>query len=86
LSEGLSAVDAKTAGSIVNKAPNNKKWLIIIKALILNGLGFNQRRLYMVSNFFSDKPIAHLLGAGIDSSHLNDTVIGRCLIFPNEKR
>ncbi len=41
---------------------------ILIKALILNGLGFTQRTLYMVSSFFSDKPIELLLGEGIESS------------------
>ncbi len=41
---------------------------ILIKALIMNGLGFTQRTLYMVSSFFSDKPIELLLGEGIESS------------------
>ena len=52
---------------------------ILIKALILNGLGFTQRTLYMVSSFFSDKPIELLLGEGLEASQLNDTVLGRCL-------
>jgi len=51
----------------------------IVRALILNGLGFTQRSLYLVPNFFEDKPIELLLGKGIESSHLNDTVIGRAL-------
>lgn len=51
----------------------------ICKALIINGLGFVQRRLYMVSSFFEGKPIELLLGEGIHASHLNDTVIGRAL-------
>lgn len=50
-----------------------------IKALILNGLGFSERRLYLVSNFFSDKPIEHLLGKNIDADMLNDDRLGRCL-------
>jgi transposase len=52
---------------------------ILIKALILNGLGFSQRTLYMVSDFFTDKPVELLLGPGIKASQLNDTVLGRCL-------
>lgn len=52
---------------------------ILTKALVLNGLGFSQRTLYMVSTFFSDKPIELLLGEGIEASQLNDTVLGRCL-------
>jgi len=51
----------------------------IVKSLILNGLGFAQRSLYMVSHFFEDKPVSLLLGEGIESSYLNDTVIGRAL-------
>lgn len=51
----------------------------LCKALIINGLGFTQRTLYMVSSFFEDKAIEQLLGEGIKSSELNDTVLGRCL-------
>jgi transposase len=49
------------------------------KALIINGLGFVQRTLYMVPSFFEDKPIEHLLGKGIKSEQLNDTTLGRAL-------
>ena len=52
---------------------------LLIKALILNGLGFTQRTMYMVSSFFSDKPIELLLGEGVEASQLNDTVLGPCL-------
>ena len=34
-------------------------------AMILNGLGFSNRQLYLVPQFFENKPVAHLLGAGI---------------------
>jgi transposase len=51
----------------------------ICKALVLNGLGFVQRRLYMVSSFFEGKPAELLLGEGVQAAHLNDTVIGRAL-------
>lgn len=51
----------------------------ICKALVLNGLGFTQRTLYMVPTFFEDKPIEVLLGSGIKASQLNDTVLGRAL-------
>ena len=51
----------------------------LIKAMILNGLGFTERRLYMVSHFFKDKPIEKLLGEGISSQDLNDDQIGRTL-------
>jgi transposase len=51
----------------------------ICKALIINGLGFVQRTLYMVPDFFEDKPIALLLGEGVRAEQLNDTTIGRAL-------
>lgn len=51
----------------------------LCKALVLNGLGFTQRTLYMVSSFFEGKPIASLLGEGIEASQLNDSVLGRAL-------
>lgn len=51
----------------------------LVKALILNGLGFTQRRLYLCSSFFEDKPIDLLLGADIKADHINDDALGRCL-------
>jgi transposase len=50
-----------------------------VKAMLLNGLGFSQRTLYLVSNFFENLPVAHLLGEEIESNHLNDSVLGRIL-------
>ncbi len=34
-------------------------------AMVLNGLGFSNRQLYLVPQFFANKPIEHLLVAGI---------------------
>ncbi len=34
-------------------------------AMILNGLGFSNRQLYLVPQFFANKPVEHLLGEGI---------------------
>jgi transposase len=48
-------------------------------ALVLNGLGFSNRQLYLVPQFFADKPVAHLLGAGIQAEDLNDDCLGRTL-------
>jgi hypothetical protein len=47
-----------------------------VKALILNGLGFLERRLYLVSHFFNDKPIDLLWGSDIEASMLNDDRLG----------
>ena len=50
-----------------------------IVALILNGLGFVTRSLYMTSKFFEGKPVDRLLGNGISANDLNDDTLGRAL-------
>ncbi len=48
-------------------------------AMVLNGLGFSNRQLYLVAQFFANKPVEHLLGAGITAEMLNDDCLGRTL-------
>jgi transposase len=48
-------------------------------AMILNGLGFSNRRLYLVPQFFATKAVERLLGAGITADDLNDDCLGRAL-------
>jgi transposase len=48
-------------------------------AMILNGLGFSNRRLYLVSQFFASKPVEYLLGPGITAEQLHDDCLGRTL-------
>ncbi len=48
-------------------------------AMILNGLGFSNRQLYLVPQYFANKPVEHLLGAGISAEMLNDDCLGRTL-------
>lgn len=48
-------------------------------AMILNGLGFSNRQLYLVPQFFANKPLEHLLGPGISAEMLNDDCLGRTL-------
>src|SRR6266704_4850207 len=48
-------------------------------AMVLNGLGFSNRQLYLVRQFFANKPVEHLLGAGITAEMLNDDCLGRTL-------
>src|SRR5512134_1780527 len=50
-----------------------------VKAMILMGLGFTQRALYLTPQFFADKPVERLLGAGLAARHLNDDALGRAL-------
>ena len=48
-------------------------------AMVLNGLGFSNRQLYLVPQFFADKPVEHLLGPGLSAADLNDDCLGRTL-------
>ncbi len=48
-------------------------------AMVLNGLGFSNRQLYLVPQFFDDKPVERLLGPGITAADLNDDCLGRTL-------
>lgn len=51
----------------------------VVKAMILNCLGFLSAPLYLFSQFFESKPVAHLLGEGVEAKYLNDDRIGRVL-------
>ena len=50
-----------------------------LKAMVLNGLGFANRRLYLTSHFFTNKPLERLIGMGVKAEHLNDDALGRAL-------
>lgn len=51
----------------------------IIKAMVLNGLGFNERRVYLFSRFFDNLATEQLFGPGITPDHFNDDVVLRTL-------
>lgn len=51
----------------------------VLKAMILNGLGFVSAPMYLFSRFFEGKPTEHLLGEGIRPEHLNDDKLIRVL-------
>jgi len=51
-----------------------------VAAMIFNGLGFIDDRLYMFEEFLSNKPIDRLFGDNkIEAQHFNDDALGRCL-------
>lgn len=52
---------------------------ILVKAILVNGLGFVSRPLYLFSQFFDDKGIEILLGEEVESDYLNDDKIGRVM-------
>jgi transposase len=48
-------------------------------AMILNGLGFTNRRLYLTPQFFESKPVAQLFGENINAKQLDDHALGKAL-------
>ncbi|WP_430639920.1 IS1634-like element ISCwa1 family transposase [Crocosphaera watsonii WH 8501] len=51
----------------------------VVKSILINGLGFVSRPLYLFSYFFQDKAIEKLLGERIKPDYLNDDKIGRVM-------
>jgi transposase len=51
----------------------------VVKAIILNGLGFVSAPLYMFPKFFEGKATEHLIGEGVQPEHLNDDRLGRVM-------
>jgi len=50
-----------------------------VVAMILNGLGFTNRRLYLTHQFFENKPVETLLGNGIKAEDITDYTLGHTL-------
>lgn len=50
-----------------------------VAAMIMNGLGFTDSRLYMFPDFLSDKPLERLFNRPVEASWFNDDASGRCL-------
>jgi transposase len=73
---GISAV-------IDNALPKTRNHILphsaVVKAMLLNGLGFNERRLYFFSRFFTNLSTEQLFGPGVTPDHLNDDVLLRTL-------
>jgi transposase len=51
----------------------------VMKAMILNGLGFLSAPIYLFDTFFVGKATEHLIGKGVTPEQLNDDRIGRAL-------
>lgn len=67
--------------TLIPKRSNNQKvtHAQAIQAMIYQGLGFSQKRLYSAKQFFSGTPIQQLLGLDVSLDMLNDKVLGRAL-------
>lgn len=50
-----------------------------VVSMILNGLGFTNRRLYLTPQFFANKPVERLLDAPISAEDLTDYTLGHAL-------
>lgn len=73
---GISAViDEELPKTRDHILPHSK----VVTAMLLNGLGFNERRLYFFSRFFTNLSTEQLFGPGVTPEHLNDDVLLRTL-------
>src|SRR5260370_36011961 len=52
---------------------------IAVIAMIINGLGFTNRTLYLAHHFFESKPIEKLLGVGLKPKDITDHALGCAL-------
>ena len=52
---------------------------VVVKAMLLNGLGFVSAPMYLFEQFFQGKATEQLLGFGIKPEHLNDDRLGDVL-------
>jgi transposase len=50
-----------------------------VVAMILNGLGFTNHRLYLTSQFFENKPVSQLLEESLSAKDLTDDTLGHAL-------
>lgn len=50
-----------------------------VKCMIMNGLGFVGRTLYLYSEYFEDKPLEHLIGVDVSPEQVDNNVLGRTL-------
>lgn len=70
----------EAVNQIVEKKPQEQiSSGLILKAMILNGLGFLSAPLYLFEEFFVGKATEHLIGEGVKAEYLNDDRLGRTL-------
>lgn len=50
-----------------------------VKLMVINGLGFTSRPLYLEAQFYDGKPIERLLGRGCKSAEISDDRLGKSL-------
>jgi transposase len=76
--------DLRIAEKIDKRISNGDKRRVVspgkaVVAMILNGLGFTNRRLYLTHQFFENKPVERLLDEQIMSDDITDYTLGHTL-------
>ena len=75
--------DLKIAQRIDNRLPCDPQRKVssgrAVVAMILNGLGFTNRRLYLTHQFFESKAIERLLGPDLEAKDITDYTLGHAL-------
>ena len=72
-------------GDVIDKATQQNPEMQIVtagnavQAMVLNGLGFVNRRLDLVPQFFQHKPTSRLIAPALAPAHLHDETLGRAL-------
>ena len=78
--EKLKLIDKINARLPVSKNKGSKVCMgKRLAAMILNGLGFTDDRLYLFPQFLSNKPVDRLLGEEVKAEDFNDDMLGRFL-------
>jgi len=75
--------DLKIAQRIDDRLPCDSQRKVspgrAVVAMILNGLGFTNRRLYLTDQFFESKAIERLLGSDLNAKDITDYTLGHAL-------
>ena len=50
-----------------------------VAAMLMNGIGFMDDRLYMFEHFLENKPVDKLFDDTVEAAFFNDDALGRCL-------
>jgi len=69
-------------GQIDARVPDTGRTVSVgqaVQAMVLNGLGFVGRALYLMPEFFSAKPVDLLIGEGVEADDLNSDSLGKAL-------
>lgn len=77
-------IDKLGIGKYIDKAIPKKRSHNVthgqsVKSLLLNCLGFTERRLYLMPGYFDDIATERLIGENIESKHLNQYLFGETL-------